>query len=64
MDELAELKQAINDVWIKAYGGEVMNDVHALKCRVQNLSTDRECWIFNARVSEKECKRLNEEKTK
>jgi len=57
-DDINELINAINDAWDKAYQGERVTDIFALKSRVLNLSLDRECWIFNARVSEKECQRL------
>ena len=59
-DEITELVNAINDAWDKAYQGESVTDIFALKSRVLNLALDRECWIFNARVSEKECQRLRD----
>lgn len=47
------LAKAINDAWIKCYGGEPVDDMFALTMRVKNIADDRECWAFNARVLQK-----------
>lgn len=45
-----QLRDTINDCWMKAYGGESVNDIFALKMRVMNLAEDRTNWAFNCRV--------------
>ena len=59
-DQLKVLTDAVNQAWAKLYQGEPVSDIHALKSRVLNIAADRDCWVFNAKVLEKECKRLGE----
>lgn len=53
-EEFEELKQVINDVWFALYEGEPVNDLFALKMRVKNIAEDRNNWLFNAKVLQKQ----------
>jgi hypothetical protein len=57
--KLARLITAINAAWISCYGGEEITDIAALACRVTNIAADRDCWVFNAKVNQKEYLRLD-----
>ena len=51
----------INKVWKDLYGDEAVykTDDHALCARIQSLADDRECWLGNAKVLQKELDKLN-----
>jgi len=53
MNDYQTLTKAINDAWIKCYGGEPVDDVFALSMRIKNIADDRDCCAFNARVLQK-----------
>ena len=54
-----ELAETINKEWIRLYGGEPVSDIAALKNRVSLIAIDRDCWVFNAKVNQKEYLRLD-----
>lgn len=51
----------INQVWKDLYGDEAVykTDDHALCARIQSLADDRECWLGNTKVLQKELDKLN-----
>ena len=54
-----ELAETINKEWIRLYGGEPVSDIAALKNRIVQIAIDRDCWVFNAKVNQKEYLRLD-----
>lgn len=54
------LSDAINEAWMKRYGGEPASDVAALSRRVNLLAQDRDCWLANAQVNQAEYLKLAE----
>jgi hypothetical protein len=54
------LKQVINDVWFELYKGEPVEELHKLVNRVKYIADDRNCFVFNTKMADKETKRLEE----
>ena len=53
------LRDHINKVWNDTYGGnDPVEDVKRLCNRVTYLADDRNCWVFNTKMAEKEAARL------
>ena len=62
-EELQELTDHINKVWEDTYPDAVPADTMiALKNRVKNLSEDRACWLFNAKVLQNKLNAIEETK--
>jgi NTP pyrophosphatase (non-canonical NTP hydrolase) len=57
-DASVSLANAINTVWIKRYGGDVVEDIGALTMRITKLAEDRDCWMANAGANQKEYVRI------
>lgn len=53
------LVNAINDAWIKRYGGEVVTEPAALVNRVKSVGQDRDSWLAIAKENQKEYLRLD-----
>lgn len=58
MKALDQLQEAINEAWIKAYGGVPVDSISALCSRIKTLADDRDCWLSNAKTNQKEYQRL------
>lgn len=54
------LKGLVNEVWIKAYGGVAVELPKAVEARVKMLADDRNCWVRNAQIAERERQRIEE----
>lgn len=63
MSSYEVLRDTINEVWEAAYPGSAkVDDLLALKMRVQQLAEDRANWVFNARVLQKQVNELTQPK--
>jgi len=54
MNDLQKLTNTINEVWQSTYGGEPVTDLFALQMRLKNIAADRDYWVFNANVLQKQ----------
>ena len=61
MDDFQTLKDEINRQWELLYKGGPVHDIVQLRNRITYLADDRNCWVFNARMADKEAARLKEE---
>ena len=48
------LVNAINEEWIRIYQGEYVTDVFSLTMRIKNIGLDRDAWLFNTKVLQKQ----------
>lgn len=61
MDNFQTLKDEINTQWERLYKGGPVHDIVQLRNRITYLADDRNCWVFNTRMADKEAARLQEE---
>jgi hypothetical protein len=54
-DDITRLIDTINSAWIERYQGEPVIDVLALITRIRALASDRDAWLFNAKLLQKQC---------
>ena len=52
------LADAINDEWQRLYGGDKATTVEQLVLRVRQIAADRDCWVGNAKLNQKEYQRM------
>lgn len=57
--ELAKLKDAINEAWKQMYNHDSpVDDIDALVKRIRLIADDRNCWLHNAKYNQKEYLKL------
>lgn len=54
-EKLTAITTAINTEWARLYpGAEPVTELFALVNRIKNIAADRDAWLFNARVLQKQ----------
>lgn len=62
MSNFDVLKNVVNEVWEALYPGSLpIDDLRALEMRIRNIAEDRNGWLFNAKVLQKQ---VNEMETR
>lgn len=54
------LRDEINNQWYRLYQGEPVEDITQLRNRIIYIANDRDCWVFNTKMADKQVKELEE----
>ena len=60
VDNFQILKDEINKQWFRLYKGEPVEDITQLRNRIMYIADDRDCWVFNTKMADKQVKELEE----